>query len=234
MIRSGAALRLKLAQTEPALRAATNQLWRSADLSRRYPKYLTTMHGVIRASVPLMELAARRCAERGAGDATADPVRRYLERHIVEERGHDTWLLEDLRAMGADPARPVAELPSPAVARLVGAQYYWVEHHHPVTLLGYIAVMESNAPTAPLANWIRSNAGVPDAAVRTVREHADLDTGHSSAVFDLLDRLALNPAQERAVAVSGVHTASALLDLLAGLGRPSRTPSARWPIDERK
>ena len=30
-------------------------------------------------------------------------------------------------------------MPSPAVAALVGSQYYWLLHHHPVALLGFVA-----------------------------------------------------------------------------------------------
>lgn len=214
-------LRTKFAQAAPALRAASAELWLAPGLGRRYPAYLRAMHGVVRTSVPLMELAARRCAELGPGDPVCAPLRRYLETHVAEEHGHDDWLSADLAVLGGDPAAALAEPPSPAVARLVGAQYYWIEHHHPVALLGYIAVLEGNAPTAALADWITSAGGLPDAAVRTVREHADLDAGHTEAVFELFDALPLTAAQLNAVAISGLHTAHALTALYAHLLRPA-------------
>lgn len=218
------ALRVKFALAEPALQAAAAQLWALPGLKRRYGAYLRVMHGVLRASVPLMVLAARRCAELGPRDAAAAPLRAYLEAHIARERGHDDWLLADLAALGFDPAEPLAVLPPPSVARLVGAQYYWVEHHHPVALLGYIAVMEGNAPPAQLVDRLVLGAGVPEAAVRTVREHAVLDADHASMVFDLLDGLPLTAAQTNAVAVSGLHTADALITLFAHVVRISGGP----------
>jgi hypothetical protein len=169
------------------------------------------MHGVIRASVPLMELAADRCAALSPHDPVAGPLREYLQQHIAEERDHDDWLLADLSAVRPGFQDGLAEQPAPVVASLVGAQYYWIRHHHPVSLLGYIAVMEGNAPSRSLADWILSCTGAPEAAVRTVRAHADLDTGHTQAVFELLDALPLTRAQTRAVATSGLYTADALI-----------------------
>lgn len=214
---AGAALQTKLALVTPALRAASADLWRRPGLRRRYVTYLQTMHFVIRASVPLMERAAQRCAGLEAGDPVALPLGRYLMRHAAEENGHDDWLRADLAALMDDPSPGLAALPPPVVARLVGPHYYWVEHHHPVTLLGYIAVMEGNAPSGALADWIVARADVPATAVRTVREHAELDTGHSSAVLGLLDTLPLTAAQAHAVATAALHTVGALIDLFTHL-----------------
>lgn len=231
---TSAALRIKLAQAAPALQAATADLWQLPGLRDRYPEYLRTMHGVLRASVPLMERAVLRCADLGPLDPVAGPLRSYLEEHIAEETGHDDWLLADLAALGPNAAAAAAEQPPPIVARLVGAQYYWIEHHHPVALLGYLAVMEGNAPAPWLADRIVSGAGVPDAAVRTVREHADLDAGHTDAVFDLLDAVPLTAAQANSVAVSALHTADALVGLFTHIVRaaPHRPGTRPEPATE--
>ncbi|GGP00002.1 iron-containing redox enzyme family protein [Wenjunlia tyrosinilytica] len=217
------ALRAKLSLAAPALRTTTAELWRRQGLGSRYARYLRTMHAVVRASVPLMEQAAAKCRQLGAGDPVADRLARYLDEHAVEERGHDDWLLADLAAVGEDPAAALAEPPPPAVASLVGAQYYWIEHHHPVALLGYIAVLEGNAPAPWLADRLAALTGLPEAAFRTVRDHAELDTGHVRALDELLDTLPLTPAQERTVAVSALHTADALTSLFARLSRPPLT-----------
>ncbi|WP_104821023.1 iron-containing redox enzyme family protein [Kitasatospora sp. MMS16-BH015] len=207
------------------------ELWRPEGLTERYGRYLATMHEVIRASVPLMELAARRCHRRGSADPVARPLAEYLERHILEERGHDDWLLADLAAAGLDPGTPLRRQPPPVVARLVGPQYYWIEHYHPVALLGYITVLESNAPAPWLAERLAADTGLPGAAFQTVSHHAGLDTEHSAELAEFLDRLPLDEAQESAVAVSALHTAQAATDLFARLARhpahptpPERTP----------
>jgi hypothetical protein len=207
-------LRMKLALAMPPLRLAAAEVWRRAGLDRRYVTYLRSMHEVIRASVPLMELAAHRCHLLGPHDPVAMPLQRYFEAHIREEEGHDDWLLEDLAVADRAPSGPPSP-PPPAVARLVGAQYYWVNHHHPVALVGYIAVLEGNAPHVGLADQIVRVAGVPEAAVRTVRAHAELDGGHTNALYALLETLALTPSQVDAVTVSALHTAASLASLFA-------------------
>ncbi|GAA2139125.1 hypothetical protein GCM10009760_20980 [Kitasatospora kazusensis] len=222
-----AALHLKLSFATPALNTAMANLWRPEGLTRRYGRYLRTMHEVIRASVPLMELAARRCAELGPDDPVAGPLAAYLAEHIEEERGHDDWLLADLAAAGLDPRGPLRQQPPPVVARLVGPQYYWIEHFHPVALLGYITVLESNAPAPWLAEQLAADTGLPGAAFQTVSHHAVLDTGHSAELARFIDRLPLDPAQETAIAVSALHTVNAATELfnriaLGDLNTPSR------------
>ncbi|MFC1440100.1 iron-containing redox enzyme family protein [Streptacidiphilus sp. N1-10] len=207
------ALRIKLDLAGPAMRAATTALWRPSGLRSRYVEYLYAMHALIRSSVPLLERAALRCAELPPGDGLALPLRRYFEQHAAEERGHDDWLLADLTAAGADPAAALSRLPDPVVAELAGAQYYWVEHHHPVTLLGYVLVLEGNAPAPWLADRLADRTGLPGQAFRTLRDHAELDTGHTAALDALLDALPLTPAQEAAVAVSALRTADGVARL---------------------
>ncbi|BBA95843.1 hypothetical protein RVR_862 [Actinacidiphila reveromycinica] len=221
---AGTALSARLLLTAPAVRAATTAMWRAPGLARRYGRYLEDMHGLIRASVPLMQRAASRCAD--LGDAVGAPLAAYLRVHVEEERGHDDWLLDDIAALGGDPAAVRDRQPSPAVARLAGAQYYWIEHHHPVALLGYIAVLESNAPAPWLADEIAA-AGVPEAALRTVRGHAELDTGHTAELFALLDGLPLDPPLVNAVVMSALHTVDGLVELFAHIGRAAQQDHSR-------
>jgi hypothetical protein len=108
-------------------------------------------------------------------------------------------------------------VPAPEVAALAGSAYYWVEHHHPVVLLGYIAALESNAPAPWLAARLAADTGLPAAAFRTLREHADLDGGHTLALEALLDALPLEPAQEEAVGVCALHTTDGLIRLFTRL-----------------
>ncbi|MEV7419448.1 iron-containing redox enzyme family protein [Streptomyces sp. NPDC089919] len=205
------ALRTKLAPTTTALRAATARLWRPDGLRERYPRYLAAMYPLVRASVPLLERAAERCA--GLADPAARHLGAYYGRHAEEERDHDLWLLEDLAVAGAGPAA----VPHPVAVELAGAQYYRIEHEHPVALLGYIAVLEGNAPGPRLADRLAAATGLPDGAFRTLREHAELDGGHLDDLHRVLDELALPPERQRAVSVSALHTANLLTRLFLSL-----------------
>ena len=176
-----------------------------------YPEYLFTVHCVIRASVPLMETARDRARSMVPGDAAAAGLAEYLDDHIDEERDHDEWLLGDLESLGADRSSIVARVPSPTVASAVGAQYYWVLHHHPVALLGWIGLLEGYPPKPATIDDLMTRTGYGPEAFRTLSAHAELDLGHGDELFETVDRLPLTAQQAAVIGLS----AMASVDLLA-------------------
>jgi hypothetical protein len=171
-----------------------------------YPEFLFTSHCIIRASVPVMEAARARAADLAAGDEVAAALAAYLGHHIDEERGHDGWLLEDLALVGRPREQVLGRPPSPTVAALVGSQYYWALHYHPVAILGYVALLEGYAPTPELVDELQRRSGWPQAAFRTLRAHAELDPGHREDLDRMLDGLALSPEQASVMGLSAMST----------------------------
>ncbi|HEY9390941.1 MAG TPA: iron-containing redox enzyme family protein [Mycobacteriales bacterium] len=215
----------------PTLRAEMTRLWTAAPVADRYVEYLVVMHGVIRASVPLMRTARTRCAElAGTGrmaDPVVDPLADYLTRHIGEETGHDEWVRQDLAALGADPDEPLRRIPCPTVAGLVGAQYYWIAHMHPVVLLGYVWVLEGFPPTPEFVDALRRRTGWPAAAFRTLRAHGALDPTHRRELGELLDRLPLTPTLRTGIETNALFTVGQLATLFRQLSTcplPGRRP----------
>lgn len=171
------------------------RLWTSPQLEQLFPRYLTLMHWVIRSSVPLMEFAVSNLSgepetwEFPYGPEVRELVSEYLTRHIHEERSHDEWLLEDLERLGVARSSVIAERPSRAVAELVGAQYYWIAHHDPVLLLGYIFALEANSPSAGLIDHLQSWGLDSAGALSTLREHSELDGDHTADLVAVLNRI---------------------------------------------
>jgi hypothetical protein len=211
-------LRAKLAWMRRPLDGALARLWSDDDQARLYPRFLIHLHQVIRASVPLMEAARRRSLERAASDAVCAGLAEYFAVHIDEERFHDAWALEDLEAAGADHEAALALVPPAETAGLVGAQYYWIEHHHPVALLGYILVLEDGPDDAdPFLDELRARSRLPEAAFRTLRHHGRLDPEHRAELDRLIDRLPLGRAHKDAIGVSLAHTAASLAECILAL-----------------
>jgi hypothetical protein len=206
-----ALLRAKIQLVEPTLRAATRRLWASPDLGRVYVEYLCRMHEVIRSSVPLMETALSRAVALAPSDPVAAGVADYYRKHIPEERGHDDWLLEDLAVIGADPDEPLRRLPGPSVASLVGAQYYWIDHYHPVCLLGYIAVLEGYPPDPELVDILEAGTSYPRKGFRTIAVHAKIDRRHRDELLETIDALPLTPELVTALGVNALHTVRTLM-----------------------
>jgi len=212
--RESTRLRHKIEFLLPALLGAGRQLITHPRVAELYPEYLITMHGVVRASVPLMERARERALALGRGDRVAVATAGYLDGHIPEELDHDEWLLEDLQVLGYDRADVLNRVPAPTVAGLVGAQYYWIEHYHPVALLGYIALLEGYPPDPADITALVARTGHHPDAFRTVLAHAELDPGHRDELDELLDTLPLTDAQRTALGLSALHSVRALAEAL--------------------
>jgi len=176
-----------------------------------YPEYLITSHAIVRASVPLMETALRVLGAAGPEDGVAAGLGAYLEEHIPEERDHDEWVLRDLELLGVDRDVVHRRQPPTSVAALVGSQYYWILHHHPVALLGYICLLEGYPPIAGEVELVIERTGYDRAAFRTLLYHADLDPGHAEEVFATIDALPLTPQHAAALGVSAITSARYLM-----------------------
>lgn len=165
-----------------------------------FPSVLVLLHQIMRASVPLMKRAYDRA--RHGSPILAD----YLRCHIEEEADHDEWLRADISS-ACPQVLPLLDRPSPpAVAAVVGAQYYWIEHCDPVAVLGYIAVLEGFPPQDALLDDIKRRSGLPETAFRTCRKHGELDLDHRKDLDRLLDRLDLTETRYELVGCSASHT----------------------------
>lgn len=196
----------KLQLASPVWCEATNALWAHPRLDAVLPELLFTTHCLMRASVPLMETALARAIHLSPTDPVAAGLTTYFPEHIVEERGHDEWLLDDLTTVGMSRAEVQRRVPPPVVAALTGAQYYWILHYHPVALLGYITVMEGYPPTREHLETAIARAGLPRDGLRTYLHHAALDPHHRDELHDVLDALPLSAEQESLVGLSSLHT----------------------------
>jgi hypothetical protein len=210
-------LRAKIALISAPLAAALGAFFAPpVDLKQALVAHAVLIHQITRASGPLMEAALERC-RLCDGDHAAQGLASYLERHIEEERHHDTWLLEDLESIGVGRAEVLAAPPPGAVAAMVGAQYYWIRHHDPAALIGYMLMLECNAPTLETLADLKRRSGLPESFFRTHRIHAELDPDHQSDLLDLAIALPLAPARRRLIDDSIMHTLERMADCLADL-----------------
>lgn len=195
-----------LRQSAGPYHAAAAELWSHPRLRALFPDYLYRIHSIIRASVPVMEAARDKAATMASGDPACAALHTYLAHHVPEERHHDDWLLDDMAVLGVSADAVWARRPSSIVARLVGAQYYWIQHHHPVAVLGYIGVLEGTPPQEAHIRDIMRRTGLPPKAFRTFIKHARLDPHHRDDLNDMLDAIPLTREQEQLVFANAVET----------------------------
>ncbi len=184
----------------------SRRFWAHPRFADLYPEFLVRTHCIIRASVPLMEAARARAGAMPASDGVARELAEYFAQHIPEELSHDEWLLDDLQVLGMPREQVLARIPPPTVATLVGVQYYWILHYHPVALLGYVAVLEGYPPSPEHLEAVLARTGLPRAAFRTLLKHARLDREHRDDLDRTLDRLPLSREHSALIGMSAFHT----------------------------
>ncbi len=146
--------------------------------------------------------------------------------------------LDDLEALGIDPVALQAQPPPPKIAALLGAQYFWIFHYHPVAMLGFLE-LEAYHPQRPTLERFIEKTGLPRDGFRQLLLHAKLDAVHARELHRVLDSLPLEPRHEQLIGLSALQTigllAEAWLDVVeeraSRPGRRALHPGA--PLSER-
>lgn len=206
----------KIHLAEGRLNAASDQFWLHPELATMLPGFLVQLHRVMQGGLNLMRVARERAASL-PGDPVASIVAPYLDQHILEEQDHDDWLLDDIGTLGISPAEVAATTPLTSVVSLLGAQYFWALNLHPVTVFGYLIVLEGNPPLTEQLEAIRKRTRLPATAFRCLIAHADNDPHHIADLNKTLDSMPLTEEQQKYLALSAFHTIDAVASVFEEL-----------------
>jgi pyrroloquinoline quinone (PQQ) biosynthesis protein C len=159
-----------------------------------YLAFLGEAYHHVRHTVPLLQ------ATRDALPARHAWLRGPLEDYIAEERGHEEWILDDIRACGGDAERVRNGRPGLATARMVGFACDTIARGNPLGFFGMVFVLEgtSVALAERVADTLQQRLGLPDSALRYLRSHGALDIEHTAHFARLMDRIA-DPADQTAI-----------------------------------
>ena len=213
----GDLLWVKIQLSQQLLNSAAQRFWSSEKLSTLFPSFLLELYSLVSCSVPLMQAAYQRASELAATEPLAAKTAEYLKQHIVEETHHDEWLLDDLVASGMDRTSVLSRWPGTNIASLVGAQYCWIRHAHPVALFGYLAVIEGNPPLAEHLIEIQVQTDFPPESFRCLHQHAADDIEHLNELRTAIAGLPLQPRHEALIAMSAFATVEGLIRIFESL-----------------
>ena len=101
-----------------------------------YRAFLHDLYDIVWHFCPAMAAIAARC-----GDEFRN-VRYALYERIEEEKEHETWVLEDVGAVGGDVAGAKADPPSAPVQAMIAFNYHGAERVHPCSVLGMLYMLE--------------------------------------------------------------------------------------------
>src|SRR5258708_27367992 len=159
-----------------------------------YRGFIHVLYHIVWHFCPVMSAAAARCDDRFRD------VRYDLYERIEEEKGHDSWVLEYIEALGGD-VRAVRETPpSPPAQAMIAFNYYASDRVHPCSVLGMLYMLEvvSSVYGGRVSDSIARTLGrnVDAGGFRFLSSHATMDVEHMAKLNRLLKTIDDPDAQE--------------------------------------
>ncbi|GLS16104.1 TenA family transcriptional regulator [Hydrogenophaga electricum] len=188
-----------------------------------YLAFLTQAFHHVRHTVPLLQ----------ACKAALPPHHAWLndamDEYVEEERGHDEWILNDIRACGGDAEAVRQGPPGHATEVMVAYAYDTIARRNPLGFFGMVHVLEGTSVALALmaADQIQSGLNLPDTAFSYLRSHGTLDQEHTAHFELLMDRIE-DPQDQADI----VHAASAFYRLYADVFHSLPLPAAQAATTE--
>lgn len=188
-----------------------------------YLAFLTQAFHHVRHTVPLLQ----------ACKAALPPHHAWLndamDEYVEDERGHDEWILNDIRACGGDAEAVRQGPPGHATEVMVAYAYDTIARRNPLGFFGMVHVLEGTSVALALmaADQIQSGLNLPDTAFSYLRSHGTLDQEHTAHFELLMDRIE-DPQDQADI----VHAASAFYRLYADVFRSLPLPAAQAATTE--
>jgi pyrroloquinoline quinone (PQQ) biosynthesis protein C len=163
-----------------------------------YLALLEDLYHVVWNFCPVMGSAASRLKDDCRG------IRYLLYNKIAEEKGHEDWVLNDIRALGGDVDRVRESRPRTPVEVFIGYNYALTDRDHPVAVLGMLYTLEviASVYAGRVAQSARDKIGMSGAdGFSFLESHSTMDGDHLVDLKDALktiERSALQDAVIRA------------------------------------
>ncbi len=150
----------------------------------QYVAFLKEAYFHVKETVPLLMA----CGSRLSDDQ--EWLRKAVAHYIDDEYGHEKWILNDIRACGADAERIRNGEPSRATELMVSYAWDTIQRRDPVGFFGMVYVLEgtSVALATRAANTLQTSLGLPEEAFSYLLSHGSIDMEHVQFLEGLMNR----------------------------------------------
>lgn len=176
----------------------------------QYVAFLKEAYFHVKETVPLLMA----CGSRLPDDK--EWLRGAVAHYIDDEYGHEQWILNDIRACGANPSVVQDGTPSPATEFMVSYAWDTIQRRNPAGFFGMVYVLEgtSVALATRAAQVLMSKLGLGENAFSYLLSHGSLDQDHIKYLRDIMNRFE-DPADCMAI----MHCARRFFHLYAQIFR---------------
>ena len=147
-----------------------------------YINFLAEAYHHVNHTFRLLALAAAKTSDERYQDA--------LVEYMVEERGHEKWILDDIRNLGGDADAVRDGPPGLPCQAMVAYAYFAIEHISPYAMLGSVHVLEGMSVLLAdrLADALVSSLAISGTeGFSYLRSHGLLDCEHLEFFHQLVD-----------------------------------------------
>jgi pyrroloquinoline quinone (PQQ) biosynthesis protein C len=175
-----------------------------------YVAFLTEAYHHVKHTVPLLMLCGSRLPE------SYEWLREAVAEYIEEELGHQEWILNDIRACGADSEAVRNGKPSLATELMVAYAYDMINRVNPIGFFGMVLVLEgtSTALATQAGKSLQQSLQLPDKAFSYLSSHGALDVGHIAFYEGLVNKI--DSEKDRALLI---HSAKSFYKLYGDIFR---------------
>ena len=175
-----------------------------------YVAFLTQAYHHVKHTVPLLMACGARLPE------SHEWLRAAIGEYIEEEMGHQEWILNDIRACGADAEAVRNGIPNLHTDLMVAYAWDTIQRRNPAGFFGMVLVLEGTSVefATHAASAIRKSLGLPKKAFTYLNSHGSLDISHVEFFKSLMNRID-DPGDKEAI----IHCAKTMYMLYGNIFR---------------
>lgn len=180
----------------------------------QYVAFLTEAYHHVKHTTPLLMACGARLGQ------DKEWLREAIAHYIEEEIGHQEWILNDIKACGADAEAVRQGRPALATELMVAYAYDTIARGNPVGFFGMVHVLEGTSIQLAInaASMLQQSLKLPKQAFTYLNSHGSLDLEHVGFFRDLVNRL--DSEEDKACLV---HCAKAVFHLYGNIFRTLET-----------
>jgi pyrroloquinoline quinone (PQQ) biosynthesis protein C len=181
-----------------------------------YIAFLTQAYHHVKHTTPLLMACGSRIPHR------MEWLRNAMAEYIEEEVGHQEWILNDIKACGADAEAVRNGTPDMPAELMCAYAYHIVDRLNPVGFLGMVLVLEGTSVkvATEAAQALQKSLGLPKQAFTYLTSHGSLDISHMDFYKNLVNRL-----EDKADQDFVIHTAKRFYKLYGDIFRALPIPA---------
>ncbi|MGD8812627.1 MAG: iron-containing redox enzyme family protein [Thioalkalispiraceae bacterium] len=150
-----------------------------------YIAFLTQAYHHVKHTTPLLMACGSRLPER------VEWLREAIGEYIEEEMGHQEWILNDIKACGADAEAVRRGQPAITTELMVSYAYDTIARNNPVSFFGMVLVLEGTSIelATRAAENLQQSLGLPKQAFSYLLSHGSLDIEHVDFFKSLMNKI---------------------------------------------